>query len=1054
MASNTELKADFFVIRIPRLSARIVKALPLTDAGLQDYLSSWLASPGVKEALYLASPSLIERLALWSVKPDSKSGIKVTYALLKYLIRMGCRPTPFGLFAGIASGNFSENTKLKPAPLTEERRKTRLDMFYLGTIQHDLIQNPAEIADCYYKPNASLYLLGHTYHYIEPYQSADKRQYRLSAVEQDEFLEAVLKLAQPGKQKAQLIQEFSELYPEADITEIEHYLQQLLQEQVLIPELKLPLTSGNTGVSFVTSLKQAGAQQTATVLEQILAKLQNHDCLNTCSPDEYRAMYLTLQQLPYKVSENKLFQTDAWRTMEQANIETSLLNTLRQAILALKAIAPEKKEHFDTFIRQFNQRFEGQFVPLLQVLDDEAGISFSSDTGYESPLLAGLNITASAHTDKSNHPNKLEQLLLRKIQLSHNTTCLQLESEELLKDRDQKTMLKQLPASFAANISLYQDDDNQLLVHLHGLSGPSGANLLGRFCHLDEQLLHQVKQYLKQEESLSPDVIFAEVVHMPDGRPGNVISRPSLRDYEIVFLADTTLPENKQIAVSDLYVFTEADQVKLWSKRLNKQVIPRLTCAHNYSAHALGIYRFLCTLQHQQAQLPHFVMPVSFNQMEYVPRIQLDNVILYETHWRVKRDMLAALMLNGKWQAEAWQKLHNRYQLDRYVCYAVADNVLTLDLHNPFMITLLLSETQNQQYILLKESLIMQYQSYTRNDDGPFAHEIIVPLLNHAAVPEQVLHENPQAQLNPKALRRFQPGSQWLSIKLYAAKSTAEQILLEEIKPLIETLHLQQNLQQWFFIRYADPDWHIRLRFYGNPQQLYSRLLPQLQQRLAPWLNSHKLHRVELFTYEQEVERYGGEHGIVLAERIFMADSDIVLQGLGLIAEFGESIRWRLALLLSDALLDAFGYSFPQKLQLISELRHKFGQEFQEHAQLRNQLGKKYRELNIYIEQDFNSRRQNDTHEPSVQQLLDVRQHYVQLLQPVTGQLLQLQHQGHLTCSQDTLLASLLHMLNNRIFKAYGREQEFVVYDFLRRRYLSEQARIQPDYNSEDISGQ
>lgn len=1041
MSSSTELEADFFVIRIPRLSSRVVKALPLHQTELQDYLSSWLEAPGIKEALYLASPSLIERLSLWHAKPDSKSGVKVSYALLKYLIRMGCRSTPFGLFAGVASGSFNENTVLRPASLTAERRKTRLDMFYLSTIQHDLTRNPVEIAECNYRPNASLYLLGHTYHYIEPYQSVDKRQYRLSAAEQDEYLDAVLKLAHSGKKKAQLVQEFATLYPEAEATEIEHYLQQLLQEQILIPELKLPLTSGNTGESFVTSLAHAGAQHTATILKQILTELQNHDRFNTSSPEKYQAMYQTLKALPYQVSENKLFQTDTWRTMEQADINASLLQTLRQTILALKATASEQRKHFDTFIRQFNQRYEGQFVPLLQVLDDEAGISFSSDTGYESPLLAGLNITTSANREQNQHINKLEQRLLRELPLKNNLTCLQLNAKELLKDRDQHLILKQLPASFAVNISLYQDENNQLLIHLHGMSGPSGANLLGRFCHLDEQLLHQVKQYLKKEENLSPEAIFAEVVHMPDGRPGNVIARPSLRDYEIVFLADSTLDDNKQIAISDLYVFTEAGQVKLWSKKLNKQIIPRLTSAHNYSSHALGIYRFLCMLQHQQAELPHFSMPASFNQMEYVPRVQLDNVILHEAHWRVKRDMLTALINNGEWQAETWSTLCDKYNIKRYVCYAVADNVLTLDLHNPFMITLLLSETQNQQYVLLKESLLMQYQSYVSNDDGPFAHEIIVPLLNHAAIPEQILYENPQAQLNANTIRRFQPGSEWLSIKLYAANSTAEQILLETIKPLIEKLRSEHSFQQWFFIRYADPDWHIRLRFYGNPQQLYSQLLPQLQQHLAAWLNSNKLHRTELFTYEREVERYGGQHGIIFAEHIFMADSNIILQGLELISEYGESVRWRLALQLADALQDTFGYNLPEKLKLISELRQKFGQEFQEHSYLRNQLGKKYREQMQYIEEDFAACKAENSPSGIAKQLSELRQYYLRALHPITEQLIQLQHKNSLTCSLDMLLSSLLHMLNNRIFKAYGREQEFVIYDFLRRRYLSENSK-------------
>ena len=44
---------------------------------------------------------------------------------------------------------------------------------------------------------------------------------------------------------------------------------------------------------------------------------------------------------------------------------------------------------------------------------------------------------------------------------------------------------------------------------------------------------------------------------------------------------------------------------------------------------------------------------------------------------------------------------------------------------------------------------------------------------------------------------------------------------------------------------------------------------------------------------------------------------------------------------------------------------------------------------------------------------------------------------GKLNCSRDSLMGSLLHMHNNRMFKAYGREQELVIHDLMRRKYFS-----------------
>lgn len=1036
MSSKTESKADFFVVRLPRLSVQKLCDVPEHESGLLDYLASWLASPGVMEALYLASPSLLARLEVWRSKPKSKSGSKVTSALLKYLIRMSSRPTPFGLFAGIASGSFAETSQLKPGNLQSDVRKTRLDMFYLATIQQGWTKSPEGQQRLSYVPNTTLYKMGSNLHYIEHYQSSSQRQYRLSSVELDEALASMLAIVDQPQLQSELVQLFCQRHPETLPEDVANYVQQLIQEQVLVADLKLPLTSGQPDDAFVQAFIRVGNPLEGEQLRAALTQLATFDQQGGAKPEDYQTIVQQLQQMPYQVSENKLFQTDVRRSMTTAKLDHRAHLMLERTLLALKAHTMPADSPLQEFINEFQQRFAGQFVPLLQLLDDETGITFSADTGYESPLLAGLNIANRNRSAKGLPQSALEHKLFKVMQQQAGVEVIQLRSDELLQQAETALLWQQLPASFAVNFSCYQDHDGQMLLHYHGCSGPSGANLLGRFCHLDSKLAQQVSEYLAAEEALSPDVIFAEVVHMPDGRPGNVIARPALRRYEIVFLADTQLPEEQQIPVKDLYVFVEAGQVKLWSKRLNKQVIPRLTSAHNYSARSLGIYRFLCMLQHQQARLPHFSAPAAFAQMERQPRVMLDHVILQEAQWQIERDLLEALIENGRWQTEAFAKLVQRYELPRYVCYAVSDNVLTVDLQNPAMVEMLIAETTGQNRILLKESLVMQYRSEVSNDEGAFAHEIIVPMLNPRAKPLVTLHPNPAAQLELSIQRDFAPGSEWLSLKIYAAQSTAELVLTQSIAPIIKQCQQQGWVLQWFFIRYGDPDWHVRLRLYGEPSVLYGQVLPLLHQQLASWLTSKRVQKIEMFTYQREVERYGGDMAMSLAEQIFHADSELVMASLGLVAEHGESVRWRMALLGVDALLDAFGYDLKNKLILISELRKMFGQEFKEHASLRQQLGKKYREYQEQLQQDFQAL-DNGTNQQLRQQMLVIRQQFVQQLMPLVRQVVALEHQGQLCCSLDSLLHSLLHMLNNRIFKAYGREQEFVVYDFLRRYYLA-----------------
>src|SRR5262249_26601097 len=106
-----------------------------------------------------------------------------------------------------------------------------------------------------------------------------------------------------------------------------------------------------------------------------------------------------------------------------------------------------------------------------------------------------------------------------------------------------------LAAVAAASEEALTRGDFQVL--LAGVTGPSGARLLGRFCHADPQLLARVAQHLQAEEALVPDAVFAEVVHFPEGRLGNILARPGLRSYEIPYVGRASVPADRQIQVTD-----------------------------------------------------------------------------------------------------------------------------------------------------------------------------------------------------------------------------------------------------------------------------------------------------------------------------------------------------------------------------------------------------------------------------------------------------------------------------------------------------------------------
>src|SRR6185436_2264047 len=82
--------------------------------------------------------------------------------------------------------------------------------------------------------------------------------------------------------------------------------------------------------------------------------------------------------------------------------------------------------------------------------------------------------------------------------------------------------------------------------------------------------------------------------------------------------------------------------------------------------------------------------------------------------------------------------------------------------------------------------------------------------------------------------RRFLPGDSWLYVKLYTGTATADTLLRDYLAPVVEKAIDSGLASRWFFIRYGDPDWHVRLRFRGDPAKLYGELLPLLHEALAP----------------------------------------------------------------------------------------------------------------------------------------------------------------------------------------------------------------------------
>jgi len=364
-------------------------------------------------------------------------------------------------------------------------------------------------------------------------------------------------------------------------------------------------------------------------------------------------------------------------------------------------------------------------------------------------------------------------------------------------------------------------------------------------------------------------------------------------------------------------------------------------------------------------------------------------------------------------------------QLPRHLVIAEGDNELLIDMDNEVCLQILGATLVKKERVVLQEFLHTDGQCWVEGEGGRYTNEVIIPLKSTqtrsqpaAIVPARV------AQL-PQ--RRFVTGSEWLYVKVYCGTSSAERILKTAIRPLTKELVEEGIIDKWFFLRYADPEHHIRIRFHhASDKGFWKIVLERLYTALRQDLDSGVAYKVQTDTYEREIERYGAAT-MELSEDIFYYDSEAVLDTIDLLeGEEGEHYRWLLATRGIDMLLQDAGYTLNTKAALLKRMQQSFFQEFGGDKALQTQLNDKYREHMRQLASFLDPQQDTENSIEEVTAIFTLRS-----MRTVKA----LQAAGLPVHEQ---LSSYIHMFLNRILLSNQRKHELVIYHCLSRYYESQ----------------
>jgi len=701
----------------------------------KDSLNRLLQDETIQDALFLASPVVYKELQkyLKGELTDAKEVKKLTASLTKYLSRMSTRCTPFGLFAACSMGTFADTTEVVVGK--EVRGHARLDMFYLCTLAQ-AVANMADIKrKLRYYPNTTLYELADKYRYVEYKYNPQGRQFHLSAVDANYYTELLLRKASAGL----LIEEMVRLLVDEEIEkeEAEAFIEELIDSQLVVSELDPGVTGKDMLQDMIDTLDAAGC--TGDALDKIKSIRSHIDDINRGDSTILSIVEGLMQDIEYlktaydiSYEEKFILQVDAVRKSRWATLSKEVQKEVESMFQLLNKITSSySNQNLTKFKQEFSARYEEEEIPLLLALDPDIGVGYPADNKRYDPdsFLDGF-----AYPSPSGQSNiaigALEALLLQKVQNDKSGN-----KELVLTDEDFKLFPKaaatDLPDTMSSMIEILKEDADELLIQMSGASGPTGARISARFAHTDEAIGKYVEAIVTKEQELQPDhVILAEISHLPNSRIGNILTRSHLRDYELVYLSNSTLPREQQIYLSDIMISVRNNRIQLRSKRLGKQIIPRLTNAHNYVVNAIPAYHFLADMQHEEGRgYIGFSWGNLSNILEYRPRVRYKNTILSPASWTIKKEAIEsfAKIKDDKALIEKISQWRSEKSIPREILFEEGDNKLYVDLENPLSVHSFLSAVKKRPAFAISEFLFKEENCIVKDTDGnKYINEFII----------------------------------------------------------------------------------------------------------------------------------------------------------------------------------------------------------------------------------------------------------------------------------------------------------------------------------------
>lgn len=900
---------DVYMVRFPARHPAddpIIAQAPSPGGGDSSYryvIDAAARRSALRRAVRVATPSLAAVLD----NPQKAASLsaaqlrRAALSVIKYDIRMRTRPTPFGLFAGVAIGSYDARACVRVA--TSPRARIQPDMGWLLPVVHRLQLHPEILQLLRVQTTTPLVVRGDRIHFDSP-ASVDAKPGDLTPttvrVRLTPAIHDIVCLADRPIPVSVLIGHMVQSHggqPEAVL----RLIRGLCERGLLLTDLRPQLDGADPLTHVITRLAVVNASMVLpTAARGDVDGLRRVDQLRAAVSDPGHDQDEAFTRLLAAAREVEAHDTPLHIDLAmgtQVTLPTSVRDDAAYAVDLMRQLAPARlgmrslrRWHCD-FLERYGV---DRLVPVLEALDPAAGLG--APAGYEWPPseLADEDTPPDRDADLR-HDRILADLVarshrdrLREVVLDEPTVEA-LATNPAAEHTQRSCELYALLA--ASSVEAVTNGSYRLVVAPNPGSHQAGATF-GRFLGLfDAKTRSALVAAANIPTAPVTDALTVSLAYQPRSpKAANIAHAPVLpgRRIGIGLISPEQLSPDDDVQLKDLAVGATLDRLYVVHVPTGRELVPTTQTMLSPGTQAPNVARFLFEigLEGQRLWEPWDWGPAG--AAPYLPRVRVDRVILCPATWKLDalRDAAtgAPTETDPALIGDAIDRWRDEWDVPDLVVALSSDQRLTLDLTDPWHQLLLWTETRRDSSLVVQESPAGLTQDWFTADGLPARPvELVIPMSRASDVPKQ---NAARVAAPPQVIetgRRRPPGSEWVYVRVNTPIGVQNELLRQHLPQLVADMEAA-GADAWFFLRYSIPQHHLRIRWHLQPEADLTKALMVLSDTVERWHTHRLAGDWTLDAYEPEWERYGGPTVQQHVERVFHADSVACLRLLMLLS--------------------------------------------------------------------------------------------------------------------------------------------------------------------------